>query len=136
MKDGFTSPRLGSLPATIEWASGEECELRLLDQTLLTDRVEVRVCRSAEEVWQAIRCLCVRGAPAIGVAAAFGLCLGTRSARGGPVDSFLSRLREVGEYLCSSRPTAVNLSWAVKRATRAVQDHSGHDAAQLWRARR
>ncbi|MCH7871747.1 MAG: hypothetical protein IID33_08600, partial [Planctomycetes bacterium] len=70
MRGGFTSVRLGSLPATIEWPGGEACELRLLDQTLLPGRVTVRVCRSAEDVWQAIRCLCVRGAPAIRVAAA------------------------------------------------------------------
>lgn len=121
------------MPATIEWrCRDDECELRLLDQTLLPQRVEVRVCTSAEEVWEAIRCLCVRGAPAIGVAAAFGLCLGTKSARGASTGEFLREMHEVGEYLCSSRPTAVNLSWAVNRAVAAARKEAGDQSGRLW----
>src|SRR5688572_21417546 len=67
-------------------------------------------------MWDAIKRLVVRGAPAIGVAAAFGVYLGIRN-----VDSrdFTSRLNDVCEYLKSSRPTAVNLAWAVDRVRRA-----------------
>jgi methylthioribose-1-phosphate isomerase len=128
----FASPRLGGLPPTIEWPGGDACELRLLDQTLLPREVRVRTCRTVEDVWQAIRELCVRGAPAIGVAAGFGMCLGTRAATGDDPAQFHQRLREMGEYLRSSRPTAVNLGWAVDRVSRAVAATKGGTARELW----
>ncbi|MBN2448670.1 MAG: S-methyl-5-thioribose-1-phosphate isomerase [Phycisphaerae bacterium] len=105
----------GRLPRTLEWVGGSDGHLRMLDQTRLPTELLMRDCRSAEEVWQAIRELCVRGAPAIGVAAAYGLCLGTREHRGLSPTEFREKVRSVGEYLCSSRPTAVNLAWAVAR---------------------
>ncbi len=129
----FAAPRLGNLPPTIEWPGGQPCELRLLDQTLLPREVKVRVCRTVEDVWQAIRELCVRGAPAIGVAAGFGMCIGTRPAADGPPQAFREHLRRTGEYLRSSRPTAVNLGWAVDRVSRAVQAAQDKSATELWR---
>ena len=94
-------------PATIEWI--EAGNLRLLDQTRLPREIRYLDCCTAEDVWQAIRQLSVRGAPAIGVAAAYGVCLGV--AEGKSVD-------EVCDYLATSRPTAVNLFWALERMRR------------------
>jgi methylthioribose-1-phosphate isomerase len=79
--------------------------LELLDQRLLPDRIAYVICRSATEVAAAIRDMVVRGAPAIGCAAAFGIALE-------PKDSSY-------EFLASSRPTAINLSWALERMRRA-----------------
>ncbi len=109
------------LPRTIEWVGGDDGFLRLLDQTRLPREVVFRECRDAQTVWKAIRELCVRGAPAIGVAGAYGLYLGARAGRDEPRDAFLTRMREVAEFLDSSRPTAVNLSWALRRMRAAAQ---------------
>ena len=125
---------LAGLPPTLEWVGGRDGLLRLLDQTLLPARIQTRDCTSAEEVWEAVRTLCVRGAPAIGVAAAYGLCLGTRSQRGLPRDGFLAKVREIGQYLCSSRPTAVNLAWAIRRVTARADTCPDAHAAALWDA--
>lgn len=97
MADGF-SP--------IRWSDGE---LLLLDQTLLPEQEEWLHCRRPEDVAGAIRRLSVRGAPAIGVAAAYGLVLGARD-----FDSAY-------ELLLATRPTAVNLRWALDRG-RALRD--------------
>ena len=67
------------MPRTIEWVGGRDGFVRLLDQTLLPTEVVYRDCRTVEEVWEAIRSLRVRGAPAIGVAAAYGVVLGVRA---------------------------------------------------------
>jgi methylthioribose-1-phosphate isomerase len=102
------------LPATIRWHGDIDGHLVLLDQTRLPAETVYLECRTVEEVWQAIRQLSVRGAPAIGVAAAYGVCVGVQSGRS--VD-------DVCEYLATSRPTAVNLFWALERmraASRAV----------------
>ena len=95
-----------SRPNPIEWiGNAVSGHLRLIDQTLLPQRVEHLDCREVEDVWQAIRRLSVRGAPAIGIAAAYGCVIGAR--RGDFV--------EAADYLATARPTAVNLSWAVQR---------------------
>jgi methylthioribose-1-phosphate isomerase len=110
---------------TLEWVGGVEGYLRLLDQTRLpTDAVYLE-CRTAEDVWQAIRRLSVRGAPAIGVAAAYGVCLGVHQGRS--VD-------EVCDYLATSRPTAVNLFWALARMRRVGTAHqnSAGDSSKRW----
>jgi methylthioribose-1-phosphate isomerase len=86
--------------------------VRLLDQRLLPEREEWLSLDSPEKVTGAIRSLAVRGAPAIGVAAAYGLALAAR--RG----AHAGRLREVADMLVKARPTAVNLAWAVRRMLR------------------
>jgi methylthioribose-1-phosphate isomerase len=91
---------------TLAWQGGIDGHLILLDQTRLPLETAYLDCRTAEDVWQAIRRLSVRGAPAIGVAAAYGVCVGIQSRRS--VD-------EVCDYLATSRPTAVNLFWALNR---------------------
>lgn len=103
---------------TIEWVGDAAGHLRLLDQTRLPTEVVYLDCHTVGEVWQTIRQLCVRGAPAIGVAAAYGVCLGVQSDRG--VD-------DVCDYLATSRPTAVNLFTALDRM-RAASRGAGTDA--------
>src|SRR3954447_15257420 len=99
----------------IRW---EDDHLRLLDQTLLPTEEVWLDCLEPEQVADAIRRLAVRGAPAIGVAAAYGLVLGMRSAAVEP-DRLQARFNEVSELLGRTRPTAVNLRWALERG-RAV----------------
>ncbi|HEX3526450.1 MAG TPA: S-methyl-5-thioribose-1-phosphate isomerase [Thermoanaerobaculia bacterium] len=94
----------------IRW---EDDHLRLLEQTLLPAQEAWIDCTEPEQVADAIRRLAVRGAPAIGIAAAYGLVLGMRSADPGHLTA---RFDEVAEMLGRTRPTAVNLRWALERA--------------------
>jgi len=101
------------LPRTVEWIGDLPGHVRLIDQTLLPTQVEFRDCRTVEEVWEAIRVLRVRGAPAIGVAAAMGVVVGIQSHT--EPATYANRLKEIADYLRTSRPTAVNLFWAIER---------------------
>lgn len=105
---------------TIRWQGGPDGCLVLIDQTRLPLEFAELQCHDAETVWQAIRRLQVRGAPAIGIAAAYGVCLGVRSASGGDEAAFFAKLNEVADYLATSRPTAVNLFWALDRMRAAA----------------
>lgn len=89
--------------------------LILLDQTKLPEETVFLRLSTSEEVWHAIRSLQVRGAPAIGMSAAYGLYLGLRHADEGNTDAFFAQLEEQVTYLSSARPTAVNLFWALER---------------------
>jgi methylthioribose-1-phosphate isomerase len=102
-------------PRTIQWIGDTNGFIRIIDQTLLPGRLEYRDCHSAEEVWEAIRQLRVRGAPAIGIAGAMGVVVGMKGYAGEERELYLNLLQEVCEYLASSRPTAVNLFWAIDR---------------------
>jgi methylthioribose-1-phosphate isomerase len=96
----------------------------MIDQRLLPSEfclVEYEGCR---EVAQAIRTMAVRGAPAIGAAAAFGMALAARESRARDRDGLLADLRAAAEALCASRPTAVNLSWAVARLLQRAESES------------
>src|SRR5436190_8004822 len=109
---------------TITW-DGQA--LKLLDQTRLPlEQVYVQV-SNEKQMWHAIRDLVVRGAPAIGVAAGFGVYLGVKDYRGAELFGFYDRLNEVADYLLTARPTAVNLSWAVDRM-RKVAREAGRDS--------
>ncbi len=101
--------------------------LELLDQTLLPTREEWLTCNTVEEVAEAIRRLSVRGAPAIGVAAAYGLVVGLTPV---PAEGELAdRFAEVAELLLSTRPTAVNLRWAIERGRELFARHREAGAA-------
>jgi methylthioribose-1-phosphate isomerase len=100
--------------ATLEWIGGVDGHLKLIDQTVLPVEFRHVECRDVESVWEAIRQLRVRGAPAIGIAAAYGVCVGIQQAADDEA-AFFARLEEVVKYLASSRPTAVNLFWALER---------------------
>src|SRR3954452_23853785 len=95
---------------SVTWFGGPDGFLRLLDQTLLPKTLAYRDCRTVADVWEAIRSLRVRGAPAIGVAAAYGVVVGMQQRK--PGQSVAAALAEVTAYLRTSRPTAVNLFWA------------------------
>ena len=103
----------------------------IIDQTLLPGRTELIRLKTAEEIWNAIYLLQVRGAPAIGVCAAFGIYLLAKSCKGENYDRFLAEFRKNKEYLDSSRPTAVNLSWALNRMERVVTEHAGSPTAEI-----
>src|SRR5438105_1140483 len=105
-------------PRTIQWIGDTSGFVRLIDQTLLPASLEYRDCHTAEEVWEAIRKLRVRGAPAIGIAGAMGVVVGLQGHADRGRDVFLKRLHEVCDYLATSRPTAVNLFWALDRMRR------------------
>jgi methylthioribose-1-phosphate isomerase len=108
-------------PCTIQWIGDSGGFVRLIDQTLLPTVVQYRDCHTAEEVWEAIRSLRVRGAPAIGIAAAMGVVVGLREHADASRDAFLARLDEVCAYLRTSRPTAINLFWALDRMHRRAR---------------
>jgi len=106
--------------------------LELLDQRLLPEEVVYLDLVSSKDVWDAIKELKVRGAPAIGIAAAYGLYLGVRDTAGG-VSELLDAVKRERDYLASSRPTAVNLFWALDRLVRKASElaASGLDAAAI-----
>jgi methylthioribose-1-phosphate isomerase len=100
---------------TIRWVGDENGHLVLIDQTRLPlELVEIE-CRDVETVWEAIKQLRVRGAPAIGIAAAYGVVLGMQQGRHIDSVGFDAALEQVAGYLAQSRPTAVNLFWALDR---------------------
>ena len=114
----------------VQWADGAT---RLLDQTLLPGETTYKDCRTAEQVWEAIYALRVRGAPAIGVAAAYGLVTSIwPSSAASPAD-LLAEVETAADYLATSRPTAVNLFWALDRM-RGVARSCASGSAQDMKA--
>jgi methylthioribose-1-phosphate isomerase len=109
-----------SLEQTVRWVGGLDGRMEIIDQTLLPTQLKVLTLRTAEEVWEAIKVLRVRGAPAIGVAAAMGVAVALQNA---PDDekAVLARAKQAADYLATSRPTAVNLFWALARMKRIAQ---------------
>lgn len=108
-------------PRTIQWIDDAPGFIRLVDQTQLPIELKYCDCRSVEEVWDAIKKLRVRGAPAIGIAAAMGVALGMQAHTDPSGTRYLQRVREISDYLRSSRPTAVNLFWALDRMQRCSE---------------
>ena len=96
--------------APLWWEAGALC---LLDQTALPHEVRILRCTSWEEVAEAIRSLQIRGAPAIGVAAAYGMVLAAGAAAGAPAGERLLALRRAAAGLAATRPTAVSLTWSL-----------------------
>ncbi|MCL4245893.1 MAG: S-methyl-5-thioribose-1-phosphate isomerase, partial [Candidatus Dadabacteria bacterium] len=107
---------------TIEWK--DDCVV-MIDQTRLPDEEVYIECLTYEDVADAIKRMVIRGAPAIGVAAAMGVALGAQGIETSDRDLFESRLKEISEVLLATRPTAVNLAWAVKRMGRLVEGDVG-----------
>src|SRR6056297_1148391 len=106
---------------TLEFSNGS---LHLLDQRKLPITRDIYVCGTYEDVEFAIRDMVVRGAPAIGATAAFGVYLAALEFQDFPREAFFSKLREAGRTLIKSRPTAVNLSWAVRRMLALAESSS------------
>jgi len=113
---------------TIEWIDGR---VRLIDQTLLPNQFKQIYCEDVEAIWEAIKMLRVRGAPAIGVAAAFGTVLGIWNSTAGNYDPFYSELKKTTDYLATSRPTAVNLFWALDRMVKTAVSNNEHTISDL-----
>jgi methylthioribose-1-phosphate isomerase len=130
MSTGY-QPLPTNAPQTLAWIGDATGSLRLLDQTLLPTECREIDCTSVEQVWEAIKKLRVRGAPAIGVAAAYGVVIGTRSARNADRRVFDQRLREVSDDLATSRPTAVNLFWALDRLSQVARALPSATATQV-----
>lgn len=116
---------------TITWKKNK---VRIIDQTRLPEKLIYLNLSSINELWWAIRHLAVRGAPAIGIAAAFGVVLGMRNSQAKTVRKFEKELKRVIRYLKKARPTAVNLSWALERMERKVQGHAQKDLPFIKRS--
>lgn len=106
-------------------------QITLLDQTKLpTEEVYLKI-ETVEELWQSIYKLEVRGAPAIGIAAGFGAALGAKKITATTYDEFAREFFEVTKYLATSRPTAVNLFWALDRMDKIVNDNKTASVSEL-----
>jgi methylthioribose-1-phosphate isomerase len=108
---------------TIDWIGGLDGHIEMIDQTLLPEQFKVIACRDVETLWEAIKNLRVRGAPAIGVAAGMGVVLGIRGST--TAAGLYAGLGQVCDYLATSRPTAVNLFWALERMKRRAEELRG-----------
>ncbi|HPB31008.1 MAG TPA: S-methyl-5-thioribose-1-phosphate isomerase [Candidatus Sumerlaeota bacterium] len=105
---------------TISWKVNS---CHIIDQTRLPEKLRYKKIQTIEEMWTAIRELQVRGAPAIGIAAAYGLYLGIRDSQAREFASFEKDIEKASKYLGSSRPTAVNLFWALERMKDLARKH-------------
>jgi len=108
--------------------------LFFLDQTRLPVDVIQEEQLDSEQVWDSIKKLKVRGAPAIGIAGAYGLVLGVRDHLDASEQEFLAKVRSQAAYLDSSRPTAVNLSWALKRMVAKAEQTAGNGTQVIYQA--
>ena len=110
--------------AALKWVGGIDGFLELVDQRLLPGELVRLECRSVEQLYEAIKALAVRGAPAIGVAGAYGLVLTLQNFDAeSSVGEALEGLRRAADYLDSSRPTAVNLFWALDRVKAKAEEY-------------
>jgi methylthioribose-1-phosphate isomerase len=116
---------------TVEWKDGA---VRLLDQARLPLHVEFLDCCDYFAVAQAIRELRVRGAPAIGITAAMGVALGAQALVASGFDRFRGELWTICDHLAATRPTAVNLFWAIERMKRTVDRHQSKPIPDIKRA--
>ncbi len=111
--------------------SEKEDSIVILDQRLLPNRMVYRELKTAEEIYDAIKTLAVRGAPAIGICAGYGMYVLSLQADGENPDIFRTAMEKNGEYLISSRPTAVNLSWAVRRMLEVIRENWGKSVPEI-----
>ena len=109
----------------------EKSELVIIDQTRLPNEIELLHLKTQQEIWNAIYLLQVRGAPAIGVAAGFGIYLAAKEIDAADYQTFLQRFRAAKKYLNSSRPTAVNLSWALERMEKVVLSNTDQPVSRI-----
>jgi len=120
-----------SVAPTLAWVGEVDGHLRIIDQTLLPAQFREIDLAEPEQVWEAIRALRVRGAPAIGVAAAYGVVLGLSDVATKDRSAVERRVAKVADYLATSRPTAVNLFWALDRMRNVVAAHPQLSASEL-----
>ena len=114
----------------------ENSTLVVLDQTLLpNEKIFLRL-TNQNQIWEAICALRVRGAPAIGIAAGYGVYLGTKESKATNYEELLGDFKKVKEYLASSRPTAVNLFWALNRMEERILKEAGKSVEEVKEALR
>ncbi|NQT46772.1 MAG: S-methyl-5-thioribose-1-phosphate isomerase [Candidatus Omnitrophica bacterium] len=116
---------------TIEWKNRK---VRIVDQTLLPGKLKFIYCSDVKALWRAIKILQVRGAPAIGIAAAMGVVLGVQDSKAKNFSSFKRDLNKVIKYLATSRPTAVNLFWGLERMRRKAYKNKRLSITRLKKA--
>lgn len=119
------------VPPTVTWSDAEGGTVRMIDQTRLPEELVMLDCRDVECVAQAIERLSVRGAPAIGCAAALGMALAACRSQATDLDALRRDLSVARGRLAATRPTAVNLFWALGEMDRVIADHAGGDANEL-----
>ena len=113
---------------TLEWT---DSGVRFIDQTRLPVEEIYQTCRTYQEVATAIRDMIVRGAPAIGVAAAMGIALGVRQSSAKNAASLRDEFDEITKVIGATRPTAVNLFWAIRRMTDKFDTLAGHSITEI-----
>lgn len=104
--------------STISWDDGR---IKLIDQTELPTKLKYIYCSDVKCIWQAIKTLKVRGAPALGIAGAFGTVVGIQRSKARNFEEFQKELNQVTDFIATSRPTAVNLFWALNRMKEKAQ---------------
>lgn len=107
----------------IDTVKFENGKMYIIDQTKLPVILEVLEIDNVKDCWDAIKQLKVRGAPAIGVAAAYGVVLGIKDADETNFENFHAEFKKISDYLASSRPTAVNLFWALERMNKTALEN-------------
>jgi methylthioribose-1-phosphate isomerase len=112
----------------VRW-SPDLAAVRIIDQRLLPGEFRERDLRTTAEVCDAIRTLAVRGAPAIGICGAMGLTAALSAHASVPRNEFLERARQVADEISGTRPTAVNLAWAVERVMTRARETEGDSGA-------
>ncbi len=128
--EGMVIGKMESIPRSIYW---QDDKVILLDQTRLPLETVFVEIESMEEMWGAIKRLVVRGAPAIGLAAAYGLYLGIRHSDQRSFSGFFQELKQKAAYLAGSRPTAVNLFWALERMEACAYQNRDKSIEELKR---
>lgn len=113
---------------TIAWKSGK---IKFIDQTLLPHKLKYVSTDDIHRLWRAIKKLEIRGAPAIGIAGALGVVIGIKTLKAKTFDKFFKEMQIFSKYLGSSRPTAVNLFWALKRMEKAACDNRLKPIAEI-----
>ncbi len=117
------------IPETLKWIGDIDGCLEIIDQRRLPAEFVKLKCETPEELYDAIKTLAVRGAPAIGVAAGFGLCLAAKELPVDiPVSQALVKLKDSAEFLASARPTAVNLFWALERMKTCIEKFAAENS--------
>jgi len=120
--------------STIEWIGDLDGYVKLIDQTALPTDVVFKECRTCGEMWEAIRVLRVRGAPALGIAGALGLVLGVRTSTADTYEELHQDIENTADYLATSRPTAVNLFWALGRLKHTAEEQREEPVALIKEA--
>lgn len=116
---------------TIDW-DYEKNNIVMIDQTLLPGEYKIIECSTIESLCEAISMLRVRGAPALGVAGGFGVALSAFRSNASSLNALLEEIQAAGKTIIATRPTAVNLSWGVKRVMRAIEDARNLKEARMF----